>query len=147
MTLCCSHVQHSYARHIIAQKLQAGGSSVTYACFFSGIKRIIDMDDQMQWVPKSRGTRPAPGRAQIGSGDCSLHSITESFLRLRSTNGQNYLNARCITAVPLIWGVFKQFCQLIKSDCKKVIPGPDQVPLSDIGTGMCLGPEFRPIAM
>ena len=31
IALCCSHVEHSYARHLIAgQKLQAGGSSVTY---------------------------------------------------------------------------------------------------------------------
>ena len=35
IALCCSHVEHSYARSLIAgQKLQAGGSSVTYVCLF-----------------------------------------------------------------------------------------------------------------
>ena len=83
MALCCSHVEHSYARHLIAgQKLHAGGSSVAYmfVCF-SGIKRIIDTYDQMQWVPACVYSRP--GRAQNGSSDGSLHSITEPFLRSR----------------------------------------------------------------
>ena len=128
MTLCCSHVEHSYARHLIAgQKLQAGGSSVAYmfVCF-SGIKRIIDTYDQMQWVPAC--VYSWPDLDPTGSGDGSLHSITEPFLRSRLINVQHYLNARYITAVPLIWGVLNSFVIYQKWLQKKLLPGPDQVP-------------------
>ena len=48
-----------------------------------------------------------PDLDPTGSGECSLHSITEPILQSRFINGQNYLNAWCITLVPLIQGVFK----------------------------------------
>ena len=109
--LCCSHVEHSYARHLLQVRSYMPEAALWHMfVYFSGIKRIINTDDQMQWVLAcvySCLTRPGPGRTQIGSGDCSLHSMTEPFLRSRLINGQHYLNARCITAVPLIWGVFK----------------------------------------
>ena len=132
MTLCCSHVEHSYAKHLIAgQKLQAGGSSVTYVCLFlrHQAHHWHRCSNAMGPVMHLLLTRPGPGRTQTGSGDCSLHSITEPFLRSRLINGHKYLNARCITAVPLVWGVRVQIVsQLIKNYRKKLIPGPDQVP-------------------
>ena len=120
MAMCCSHVEHSYARHLIAgQKLHAGGSSVTYVCLFLRHQAHHWHRWSNAMGPDMRLllTLPGPGRTQTGSGDCSLHSITEPFLRSRLIHGQNYLNVRCITAVPLI-----------KSDCKKLISGPDQMP-------------------
>ena len=39
-------------------------------------------------------TQPGLGRAQTGSGDCSLLIITEPFLRFRLIKGKQYLNVR-----------------------------------------------------
>ena len=39
-------------------------------------------------------TRPGPGRAQTGSGNCSFHSIAEPCLRLRLIDGKKYFNGR-----------------------------------------------------
>ena len=67
-------------------------------------------------------TRPGPDRVQTGSGDCSLHSITEPFLRY-----------------------------VLSIDQKRLQKGEYRVQtkyhISDIGAGMCLGPEFGLIAM
>ena len=62
-------IGHSYARHLIVGqvKLQAD-PNVT--------------------------TQPGLGRAQTGSGDCSLLIVTEPFLRLHLIKGKQYLNPR-----------------------------------------------------
>ena len=95
-------------------------------------------------------TRPGLGRAQTGSGDCSLHIITDPFCDC-AWSKENNLRTPSIAGTENRRRWYGEcYCSNCFVKCwlqKGLIPRPDKNDTSDIGTGLGLRPEFRPIAI